>query len=96
LISISFEIDPRKTTDSLPKKTMDNSGKKKVEIPVKNIFDDVSKTTQTDVQTTSQQKEPIKKKNTDQSELPNLIKIQTSFNAENELEKLKILFLLKS
>lgn len=68
---------------------MDNSSKEKVEVIVKKIVDSVYKTTQTDVPTTSQQKEPITKQITDQSKLPNLIKIQTSFNVENELEKLK-------
>ena len=69
---------------------MDNSSKKKVEIPVKKVVDNASKTTQIDVPTTSQQKEPMTKQITEQFELPNSIKIQTSFNIENELEKLKI------
>lgn len=49
----SYENEPRKTIDSLPKKTMDNSSKKKVEIPIKKITNNVSKTTQIDVPTTS-------------------------------------------
>lgn len=70
---------------------MNNYGKKKVEIPVKKVVDNVSKTTQTDVPTTSQQKEHMTKKIIKQAELPNLSKIQASFNIENELEKKKIL-----
>ena len=85
----SSKIEPRKTTDSLPKKTVDNSGKKKVEIPIKRVADSVSKTTQINIPTTSQQKEPITKQITEQAEIRNLSKNQTSFNIENELEKFK-------
>lgn len=86
----SSHTDARKTTDNSPKKTVDTFGKKKVETPAKKIVDSVSTTTQTDIPTTSQQKEPISKEITNQFDFPNPIKIQTSFNTENELEKLKI------
>lgn len=69
---------------------MDNYGKKKVEIPIKKIVASVSKTTQIDIPTTNQKREPITKKKTYRSALLNLIKIQTSLNIENELENLKI------
>lgn len=69
---------------------MDNFCKEKLEIPVKMVVDSVAKTTHIDVPTTIQQKYPMTKQITEQLELPNSIKIQTSFNIENELEKLKI------
>jgi len=43
-----------KTIDNSLKKTIDNSSKNKVETPAKKIVDSVSKTTQTDIPTTSE------------------------------------------
>lgn len=64
--------------------------KNKSETPTKKIGDITSRTTQNDMPTTSMQKEPVSKEIDDQSNFSNLIKIQTSFNIENKLAKLKI------
>lgn len=90
LANKSSDIETNETTNNSIKKTIDNFVKNKVETHVKNIVDNVSKTTQTHIPTSTQQKEPITKQIIDQYDLPNLIKIQTSFNIENELAKLII------
>lgn len=61
-----------------------------METLVKNKVDNVSKITQIDVPTTSQQKGPISKQITEKFDFPNVIKIQTLFNIGNELARLKI------
>lgn len=70
---------------------MEIYGKKKVEIPVRKVAKNILKTTQTDVPTTSEKKRAYQKKIIEQVELSNLSMNPTSFNIENELEKLKIL-----
>ena len=49
----------KKTAENAATKTADSSGKRIIEVPTKNIVENNSKNTQTDITTTSHQIEPI-------------------------------------
>lgn len=85
----TIELNLKKTA-KISKKNINSSEKKNTENVTKKTIDVSTKTTQTDIPSTSQQAGPVTKVVVERDDLSNLLKIQTPFNIENELAKLKI------
>lgn len=85
----TYDSDPKKTTEKSSKKSDETTGNQPSEVPAKQTGDFVSKPTQIDLPSTSEKSLLKSKESFHIHNIPNTIKVPSSFNLESELAKIK-------